>query len=95
MRQYHQKRKIRIVDLCCGVGLLICALQSVVFDAEGVIGVDGSPEMISTANFLSNPKCCSKQNFVEYLGFYFSGLSEIFARQGVTAKRCTNVQLFW
>ena len=73
---------------------MICALQSVVFDAEGVIGVDGSPEMISTANFLSNPKCCSKQNFVEYLGFYFSGLSEIFARQGVTAKRCTNVQLF-
>lgn len=43
----------RILDLCCGVGMSTRALQDAFPDAEQVIGVDTSPEMISMAKAIN------------------------------------------
>lgn len=45
--------KARVVDLCCGVGISTRALRSAFPDAETVMGIDTSSEMISMARFLS------------------------------------------
>mmetsp|Transcript_25277 Transcript_25277/g.72786 ORF Transcript_25277/g.72786 Transcript_25277/m.72786 type:complete len:325 (-) Transcript_25277:300-1274(-) len=45
--------KARVVDLCCGVGISTRALRNAFPDAETVMGIDTSNEMISMANFLS------------------------------------------
>jgi len=47
------KGKARVIDLCCGVGMSTRALQNAFPDAEAVIGVDTSPEMVAMANFLT------------------------------------------
>jgi len=46
--------KIRVADLCCGVGFSTRALRKAFPDAETVIGMDTSREMISVAKFVSN-----------------------------------------
>lgn len=40
------KQKARVVDLCCGVGFSTRALQNAFPDAETVLGIDTSPEMV-------------------------------------------------
>jgi len=47
------KQQARVADLCCGVGISTRALQDAFPDAETVLGIDTSPEMISMANFLT------------------------------------------
>jgi ubiquinone/menaquinone biosynthesis C-methylase UbiE len=47
------KAGARVCDLCSGVGISTRALQMAFPDAEAIIGVDTSPEMISMARFLS------------------------------------------
>mmetsp|Transcript_42056 Transcript_42056/g.61695 ORF Transcript_42056/g.61695 Transcript_42056/m.61695 type:complete len:228 (+) Transcript_42056:508-1191(+) len=49
-----QKSGARVLDMCCGVGMSTRALQSAFQDAEAVIGVDTSPEMIAMARVISN-----------------------------------------
>ena len=44
-----KKSKARVLDLCCGVGISTRALKAAFHDAEAVIGIDTSPEMIATA----------------------------------------------
>lgn len=44
----------RVCDLCCGVGMSTRALGQAFHDAELVVGVDTSPEMISMANAISD-----------------------------------------
>jgi ubiquinone/menaquinone biosynthesis C-methylase UbiE len=44
----------RICDLCSGVGISTRALQKAFPDAETIVGVDTSPEMISMARWLTN-----------------------------------------
>eukprot|EP00429_Kryptoperidinium_foliaceum_P086110 CAMPEP_0176191890 /NCGR_PEP_ID=MMETSP0121_2-20121125/4690_1 /TAXON_ID=160619 /ORGANISM="Kryptoperidinium foliaceum, Strain CCMP 1326" /LENGTH=310 /DNA_ID=CAMNT_0017530563 /DNA_START=203 /DNA_END=1132 /DNA_ORIENTATION=- len=46
--------KARVVDLCCGVGISTRALRDAFPEAETVVGIDTSSEMISMATFLSN-----------------------------------------
>lgn len=53
LSQRVKSSKTRVLDLCCGVGISTRALHNAFPDAEAVIGVDSSYEMISMANFLS------------------------------------------
>jgi ubiquinone/menaquinone biosynthesis C-methylase UbiE len=48
------KNKARVLDLCCGVGTSTRALQKAFPDAEYVIGLDTSAEMVAMAGFLNN-----------------------------------------
>jgi ubiquinone/menaquinone biosynthesis C-methylase UbiE len=41
-----------VMDLCCGVGISTRALHDAFPDAEKVVGVDTSPQMIAMASFL-------------------------------------------
>jgi 2-polyprenyl-3-methyl-5-hydroxy-6-metoxy-1,4-benzoquinol methylase len=43
----------RVCDLCCGVGMSTRALGKAFHDAELIVGVDTSPEMISMAKAIS------------------------------------------
>ena len=43
----------RVLDMCCGVGMSTRALAAKMQDAEAIIGLDTSPEMISMAKFQS------------------------------------------
>lgn len=47
------KSQARVVDLCCGVGFSTRALREAFPDAEEVIGVDTSAQMVSMADFLT------------------------------------------
>jgi trans-aconitate methyltransferase len=46
LAQLVGKQKARVVDLCCGVGFSTRALQAALPDAETVVGVDASPQMV-------------------------------------------------
>lgn len=45
--------RARVVDLCCGVGMSTRALEAEFADAESVVGVDTSGEMLSVASAIS------------------------------------------
>jgi ubiquinone/menaquinone biosynthesis C-methylase UbiE len=45
--------KARVVDLCCGVGMSTRALQNAFPNAEAVVGVDTSKEMLAMARFMT------------------------------------------
>lgn len=49
---YH-KEKAKVLDLCCGVGFSTRALVQAFPDAEKIVGVDTSPEMLAMARFIS------------------------------------------
>mmetsp|Transcript_37851 Transcript_37851/g.79262 ORF Transcript_37851/g.79262 Transcript_37851/m.79262 type:complete len:333 (-) Transcript_37851:427-1425(-) len=53
LRALVDKPGARVVDLCCGVGMSTRALESAFHDAEYVVGVDTSDEMINMANAIS------------------------------------------
>jgi ubiquinone/menaquinone biosynthesis C-methylase UbiE len=53
LRQMVNKTGARVADLCCGVGMSTRALESAFHDAEFVVGVDTSHEMISMAEAIS------------------------------------------
>lgn len=53
LRKRVNKTNARILDLCCGVGTSTRSLLKAFPNAETVIGVDSSPEMISMASFLT------------------------------------------
>lgn len=48
------KQQARVADLCCGVGFSTRALQNAFPEADTVIGIDTSKEMVAMANFLTN-----------------------------------------
>jgi len=54
LSQKIKSSKARVVDLCCGVGISTRALRDAFPDAETVVGIDTSSEMISMASFLSS-----------------------------------------
>jgi len=51
LSKYIDSDKARVLDLCCGVGFSTRALQKAFPDAESIIGVDTSVEMLSMAKF--------------------------------------------
>lgn len=54
MRESYKISKARVLDLCCGVGFSTRALQEAFSDAEMVVGLDTSSEMLSMARFISD-----------------------------------------
>lgn len=48
------KQKARVVDLCCGVGMSTCALAKAFPDADCVLGIDTSSEMIAMAHYITH-----------------------------------------
>jgi len=48
-----KKRGAKVLDLCCGVGMSTRALQDAFVDADVVLGIDSSPEMIGMARGLT------------------------------------------
>jgi ubiquinone/menaquinone biosynthesis C-methylase UbiE len=53
LRKRVSKTNARILDLCCGVGTSTRSLLKAFPQAETVIGIDASPEMVSMASFLT------------------------------------------
>jgi ubiquinone/menaquinone biosynthesis C-methylase UbiE len=48
------KENVRVADLCCGVGISTRALRDAFPNADTVVGVDTSPEMVAMAEFLTD-----------------------------------------
>lgn len=53
LRTLVDKTNARVADLCCGVGMSTRALESAFHDAEFLVGVDTSDEMIGMAQAIS------------------------------------------
>lgn len=49
----YRKEKAKVLDLCCGVGFSTRALTQAFPDAEQIVGVDTSSEMLAMARFIS------------------------------------------
>jgi ubiquinone/menaquinone biosynthesis C-methylase UbiE len=83
-----RKGKARVVDLCCGVGTSTRALCEAFPDAESVVGVDTSAEMIGMARFLTHhlsffKPVLSKLNAKRLVGY------TVLKEKGNTIKRAT------
>ena len=74
------------MDLCCGVGLSTRALQDAFPDAEVLIGVDTSPEIISMANFLSHPQRIA-HDVTEFLSTNSTAFGKLLDKRGMSMKR--------
>jgi SAM-dependent methyltransferase len=62
LRRIVGKPNARVADLCCGVGISTRALQSAFHDAEAVVGVDTSPQMLELAKMI----CAQKTVFTRF-----------------------------
>lgn len=51
--QTVNKSKAKIVDLCCGVGFSTRALHRAFPDADTILGIDASPQMVAMAEFIT------------------------------------------
>lgn len=60
LRSIVGKEGANVVDLCCGVGISTRALRKAFSDANTIIGVDTSKEMIAMAEVLSTDNLVSK-----------------------------------
>lgn len=49
----YRKQRAKVLDLCCGVGFSTRALVQAFPDAEKIVGVDTSPQMLAMARFIS------------------------------------------
>lgn len=54
LRVLVDKSGARVCDLCCGVGISTRALEKAFHDAESIVGVDTSLEMLSMAKAISD-----------------------------------------
>jgi ubiquinone/menaquinone biosynthesis C-methylase UbiE len=84
LKEMVKTGKTRILDLCCGVGTSTRALRNAFPDAETVIGVDTSNEMISMAQFLSDHYSVVKPFAQEYMQF----LSPLGERWFANTEQC-------
>jgi len=53
LSEKYNKEKAKVLDMCCGVGFSTRALVQAFPDAEKIVGVDTSPEMLSMARFIN------------------------------------------
>lgn len=53
LSSHYHKEKAKVLDLACGVGFSTRALVKAFPDAEKIVGVDTSPEMLAMARFIS------------------------------------------
>jgi len=70
LRRLVGKPNARVADLCCGVGISTRAVQAAFADAEAVVGVDTSPEMVEFARMIRAQETLFTQ-FARVLGGAF------------------------
>lgn len=75
LRALVGKSNARIADLCCGVGISTRALQSSFPDAEALVGVDTSPEMVEFARMIRE-----QETFFTQFARVIGGVCEIGSR---------------
>jgi ubiquinone/menaquinone biosynthesis C-methylase UbiE len=51
--KFNHKKQASVLDLCCGVGFSTRALGEAFPDAEKIVGLDTSNEMLAMANFIN------------------------------------------
>lgn len=52
LRRIVGKPNARVADLCCGVGISTRAIQAAFSDAETIVGIDTSPQMLEVAKMI-------------------------------------------
>jgi ubiquinone/menaquinone biosynthesis C-methylase UbiE len=77
--------KAHIVDLCCGVGISTRALRKAFPDAEEVIGMDTSPEMVEMARAI-NIHDSFLQPVFDSIKASFVGMGQSLQRQSVALR---------
>jgi ubiquinone/menaquinone biosynthesis C-methylase UbiE len=70
LRRIVGKPNARVADLCCGVGISTRALQHAFLDAETIVGVDTSPQMVEFAKMIRAQETVFTQ-FARFLGGAF------------------------
>lgn len=78
---YVGKSKARVLDMCCGVGFSTRALREAFPDAEAVIGLDTSKEMLSMADFLTKHLAFVKP-IVHRVKQFFASVYRVAKEQG-------------
>lgn len=84
LRKKVTKRNARVLDMCCGVGMSTRALQTAFPDADAVIGIDTSSEMLGMARWLSRSELDVKYASAKLENLIGVGFKKIF--YGFTAK---------
>lgn len=75
LRRIVGKPNARVADLCCGVGISTRALQGAFHDAETVVGVDTSPQMLGFAKMIR-----AQDTFFTRFARFLGGAFEIGSR---------------
>lgn len=90
LRRIVGKSNARVVDLCCGVGISTRALQCSFSDAETLVGIDTSPQMISMAKAIR-----AQETFFTRFARVLGGAFEIGSRavKDITKRSPTTYQL--
>ena len=63
LSQKMQRANVRVLDMCCGVGISTRALRRAFPNSEKVLGLDTSPHMLSMARFISSQLTAFKDFF--------------------------------
>jgi ubiquinone/menaquinone biosynthesis C-methylase UbiE len=87
LSQKVKSSKARVLDLCCGVGISTRALGDAFPDAETVIGVDTSSQMISMAQFLSFHLAFFKPLMQPLVQFFSRGTNRVACAAATTFTR--------
>jgi ubiquinone/menaquinone biosynthesis C-methylase UbiE len=75
LAKHFQCDKIRVVDLCCGVGISTRAIRDAFPNAESIVGVDTSSEMVAMAEFLTDHTKHLTQDIPQILNIDFLKVS--------------------
>ena len=73
LRRLVGKPNARVADLCCGVGISTRAVQAAFQDAETVVGIDTSPEMVEFAKLIRSHENILMEFARVVDGFFESG----------------------
>jgi ubiquinone/menaquinone biosynthesis C-methylase UbiE len=84
-----RKGKARVVDLCCGVGISTRALCEAFPEAEAVVGVDTSAQMVAMARFLTNHLSFFKPVIAKWGAAVSEGYYTVLKGKGTTINQAT------
>lgn len=65
LSQRLKRANVRVLDLCCGVGISTRALRRAFPESETIVGLDTSCQMLSMAKFISSQLSIFKEMFRE------------------------------
>ncbi|KAL7578076.1 hypothetical protein ACA910_015010 [Epithemia clementina (nom. ined.)] len=78
-------QKARVLDMCCGVGMSTRALCKAFPDAQEIMGLDTSPQMVAMAEFVTN----YAKTLVPWFQRFRAGIERIYAGS------CKSGQEWW